>query len=110
MGKFHSVMMSTQHAEPSKATRRNEVADYTGADETAPSMVEMHRLNAEEVIKATLSDVILKNGQPALTLYGDPLYGDHTHRMPQHFYGSQKRCCEYPDDEVMEQHMSQHFT
>merc|ERR1712045_888328 len=56
------------------ATRCKEVAGYTGADETAPSMEEMNRLIVEEVIKATLSEVILKNGQPALTLFGD-----HTH-------------------------------
>merc|ERR1712071_471834 len=58
-------------AEPSKATRCKEVAGYAGADETAPSMEEMNRLFVEEVIKATLSEVILKNGQPALTLFGD---------------------------------------
>merc|ERR1711956_54478 len=61
--KFHTVVISTQHAEPSKATRCKEVAGYTGADETAPSMEEMNRLIVEEVI--------LKNGQPALTLFGD---------------------------------------
>jgi S-adenosylmethionine synthetase len=72
--KIHTVVISTQHAEPSKATRCKEVAGYTGADETAPSMEEMNRLIVEEVIKATLSEVILKNGQPALTLFGD-----HTH-------------------------------
>merc|ERR1712079_402615 len=72
--KFHTVVISTQHAEPSKATRCKEVAGYIGADETAPSMEEMNRLMGEEVIKATLSEVILKNGQPALTLFGD-----HTH-------------------------------
>merc|ERR1712088_769327 len=72
--KIHTVVISTQHAEPLKATRRKEVAGYTGADETAPSMEEMNRLIVEEVIKATLSEVILKNGQPALTLFGD-----HTH-------------------------------
>merc|ERR1712091_103955 len=32
--KFHTVVISTQHAEPSKATRRAEVAGYTGPDET----------------------------------------------------------------------------
>jgi len=64
-------VISTQHAEPSKATRCREVAGYTGADETAPSMEEMNRLVVEEVIKATLSEIMLKNGQPALTLFGD---------------------------------------
>merc|ERR1712226_157601 len=61
--KIHTVVISTQHAEPSKATRRKEVAGYTGADETAPSM--------EEVVKKTLSEVILKNGKPAISLFGD---------------------------------------
>merc|ERR1711894_257817 len=69
--KFHTIVISTQHAEPSKATRCKEVAGYTGADETAPSMEEMNRLIVEEVIKATLSEIKLKNGKPALTLFGD---------------------------------------
>merc|ERR1711881_148616 len=34
--KFHTVVISTQHAEPLKATRRKEVAGYTGPDDTAP--------------------------------------------------------------------------
>merc|ERR1712224_820791 len=34
--KVHTVVISTQHAEPLKATRRTEVAGYDGADETAP--------------------------------------------------------------------------
>merc|ERR1712056_68486 len=50
------------------------VAGYTGADETAPSMEEMNKLIEEKVIKRTLSEIILKNGKPALTLFGD-----HTH-------------------------------
>merc|ERR1711933_556316 len=57
-----------------KATRCKEVAGYTGPDATAPSMKEMNDLIIEEVVKKTLSEVILKNGQPALTLFGD-----HTH-------------------------------
>merc|ERR1712151_97133 len=72
--KIHTVVISTQHAEPLKATRRTEVAGYNGADETAPSMDDMNRLIEERVIRKTLEEIILKNGQPALTLYGD-----HTH-------------------------------
>merc|ERR1712013_711628 len=72
--KIHTIVISTQHAEPLKATRRKEVAGYTGADETAPSMEEMNKLIEEKVIKRTLSEIILKNGKPALTLFGD-----HTH-------------------------------
>jgi len=69
--KFHTIVISTQHAEPSKATRRKECAGYTGADETAPSMDEMNRLIIEEVVKSTLSEVILKSGKPAISLFGD---------------------------------------
>merc|ERR1712224_813793 len=39
--KIHTVVISTQHAEPSKATRVKEVAGYKGPDATAPSMEEM---------------------------------------------------------------------
>jgi len=72
--KIHTVVISTQHAEPLKATRRKEVAGYTGPDATAPSMEEMNKLIVEEVVKKTLQEIILKNGKPALTLFGD-----HTH-------------------------------
>merc|ERR1711971_415434 len=72
--KIHTVVISTQHAEPSKATRKKECAGYTGADETAPSMEAMNKLIEEKVIKKTLEEIKLKNGDPALSLYGD-----HTH-------------------------------
>merc|ERR1711941_48799 len=61
--KIHTVVISTQHAEPSKATRCKEVAGYTGPDATAPSMEEMNKLIVEEVVKKTLQEIILKNGQ-----------------------------------------------
>merc|ERR1711959_529018 len=70
----HTVVISTQHAAPSKALRSKEVAGYTGPDATAPSMKEMNDLIVEKVVKRTLSEIKLKNGQPALTLFGD-----HTH-------------------------------
>merc|ERR1719297_625514 len=41
---------------------------------TAPSMEEMNTLIVEHVVKKTLRDITLKNGKPALTLFGD-----HTH-------------------------------
>merc|ERR1711868_164448 len=72
--KIHTVVISTQHAEPLKAVRTKECAGYSGPEMTAPSMEEMNRLIVEEVIKRTLKEITLKNGQPALTLYGD-----HTH-------------------------------
>merc|ERR1712231_26586 len=67
----HTVVISTQHAEPLKATRCKEVAGYTGADSTAPSMEEMNKLIVEEVVKKTLAEITLKSGKPALSLYGD---------------------------------------
>jgi len=72
--KIHTVVISTQHAEPLKATRTKECAGYTGPEMTAPSMEEMNKLIVEHVIKETLKEITLKNGQAALTLFGD-----HTH-------------------------------
>merc|ERR1712110_1395701 len=72
--KIHTVVISTQHAEPSKATRKKEVAGYTGPDSTAPTMKEMNDLIVEKVVKRTLQEITLKNGDTALTLFGD-----HTH-------------------------------
>jgi len=72
--KIHTVVISTQHAEPSKAVRSKECAGYTGPEMTAPSMEEMNKLIVEEVVKETLKEITLKNGKAALTLFGD-----HTH-------------------------------
>jgi S-adenosylmethionine synthetase len=69
--KFHTVVISTQHAEPGKALRSKEVAGYKGPEATAPSMEEMNKLIVEHVVKKTLSEIILKNGKPAISLYGD---------------------------------------
>merc|ERR1712050_203183 len=54
-----------------KATRCKEVTGYTGPDATAPSMEEMNKQIVEEVVKETLQEIKLKNGEPALSLYGD---------------------------------------
>merc|ERR1711935_766080 len=72
--KVHTVVISTQHAEPSKAVRSKECAGYKGPEMTAPNMEEMNKLIVEKVIKATLQEIKLKNGEAALTLFGD-----HTH-------------------------------
>merc|ERR1712087_958567 len=72
--KIHTVVISTQHAEPSKAVRSKECAGYSGPEMTAPSMEDMNKLIVEEVVKETLKEITLKNGQPAITLFGD-----HTH-------------------------------
>jgi S-adenosylmethionine synthetase len=72
--KIHTVVISTQHAEPLKAKRSKECAGYKGAEMTAPSMEAMNKQIVEDVVKETLKEIKLKNGQPALTLFGD-----HTH-------------------------------
>merc|ERR1711871_1668033 len=72
--KIHTVVISTQHAEPSKAVRSKECEGYKGPEMTAPDMKEMNRLIVEEVVKETLKEIKLKNGKPAVSLYGD-----HTH-------------------------------
>jgi len=69
--KIHTVVISTQHAEPLKATRCKEVAGYRGPDATAPSMEEMNKLIVEEVVKKTLEEIKLKSGKSAITLFGD---------------------------------------
>merc|ERR1711953_1455600 len=71
---IHTVVISSQHAEPGKAVRTKEVEGYSGPEMTAPSMEEMNKLIEEKVIQATLAEIKLKNGQPALSLYGA-----HTH-------------------------------
>jgi S-adenosylmethionine synthetase len=68
--KIHTVVISTQHAEPLKATRSKECSGYAGPEMTAPSMEEMNKLIVEKVIKTTLSEIRLKNGNPAISLYG----------------------------------------
>ena len=56
------------------AKRSEECAGYTGKEMTAPSMEEMNKQIVEHVVKKCLSEIKLKNGKPALTLYGN-----HTH-------------------------------
>merc|ERR1712080_7729 len=60
--------------EPLKAVRSRECAGYAGEEMTAPSMVNMNKLIEERVIRKTLEEIVLKNGETALTLYGE-----HTH-------------------------------
>merc|ERR1739847_247848 len=72
--KIHTVVISTQHAEPSKAKRSEEVAGWKGQEAVAPSMNDMNDLIEKEVIVKCLEEIKLKNGKPALTLYSD-----HTH-------------------------------
>merc|ERR1712137_1015113 len=68
--KIHTVVISTQHAEPGKALRSKECEGYKGPEMTAPTMEMMNKHIEKEVIQATLASIILKNGAPALSLYG----------------------------------------
>merc|ERR1712182_23252 len=77
--KIHTVVISTQHAEPLKAVRSKECAGYTGPDMTAPSMEEMNKLIVEEVVKETLKEITLKSSKPALTLFGAHVTCTSTH-------------------------------
>jgi len=73
--KIHTVVISTQHAEPSKAKRTEEQAGrdkrgaYTGEEQIAPSMAEMNELIHEHVVVATLKSIKLKSGDSALSIY-----------------------------------------
>ena len=72
--KIHTVVISTQHAEPLKAVRSKECAGYKDTEMTAPSMEQMNKEIEEKVIKRTLESITLKSGKSAITLYGS-----HTH-------------------------------
>jgi len=65
---IHTVVISTQHAEPGKALRSKECAGYSGPEMTAPSMEDMNKALEEHVIRATLAGIQLKNGAPAFEL------------------------------------------
>merc|ERR1711977_785562 len=77
--KIHTVVISTQHAEPSKAVRSKECEGYTGPEMTAPTMEMMNKNIEQHVIVKCLEEIKLKNGKPALSLYGDP---PHLHINP----------------------------
>jgi len=72
---IHTVVISTQHAEPLKAKRTEEQngkdfrQKYKGKEQFAPSMEDMNELIHDKVIVATLESIILKNGKSALSLY-----------------------------------------
>merc|ERR1719451_175376 len=72
---IHTVVISTQHAEPLKQKRSEEQpgtdnrGKYTGAEMVAPSMEEMNELIHDHVIVATLNEIKLKNGKPSTSIY-----------------------------------------
>jgi len=68
---IHTVVISTQHAEPLKAKRTTECKGYTGDEQTAPSMADMNALITKEVVLETLKSITLKNGSSALTIFDE---------------------------------------
>ena len=72
---IHTVVISTQHAEPLKAKRTEEQngkdfrGAYTGPEQVAPSMADMNEAIHEHVVLATLKSITLKNGKPATSIY-----------------------------------------
>nr|BAH30216.1 methionine S-adenosyl transferase [Asterionellopsis glacialis] len=73
--KIHTVVISTQHAEPSNAKRTEEQSGkdnrgaYTGEEQIAPSMKEMNDLIHDHVVVKTLESITLKNTESALSIY-----------------------------------------
>merc|ERR1711904_319288 len=56
------------------AVRSKECEGYSGPEMTAPTMEMMNKHIEKDVIVACLEEITLKNGKPAVSLYGD-----HTH-------------------------------
>merc|ERR1712070_801226 len=69
--KIHTVLISTQHAEPLKAKKTEEwkKQGYTGPEAIAPSMEAMNEAIIEKVVIATLAGITLKNGKPATSIF-----------------------------------------
>lgn len=67
--RIHTVVISTQHAEPGVQKRTLECAGYTGAEAVAPSMAEMNELIVQEVVIKTLESITLKNGNSAVSIF-----------------------------------------
>merc|ERR1719301_437467 len=60
--KIHTIVISTQHAEPSKAKKNKERGGWLPWDDaTAPSMEEMNKLIVSEVVEKCLEEIISKN-------------------------------------------------
>jgi S-adenosylmethionine synthetase len=66
---IHTVVISTQHAEPKVRTRADEVDGYKGDAAVAPSMEEMNELIVQEVVIKCLEEITLKNGESALSIF-----------------------------------------
>jgi S-adenosylmethionine synthetase len=73
---IHTVVISSQHAEPGKAKRSKEQDGKderpmwpADKEELAPTLEVMNEMIHDKVIVATLESIKLKNGQSALSIY-----------------------------------------
>jgi len=66
---IHTVLISTQHADPGVALRSEEDKSYDGPEMTAPTKKEMDELLINEVVVKTLEEITLKNGEPATSIF-----------------------------------------
>jgi S-adenosylmethionine synthetase len=66
---IHTVLISTQHADPGVAVRSEEDKSYDGPEMTAPTKKEMDELLISEVVIKTLEEITLKNGEPATSIF-----------------------------------------
>merc|ERR1711959_63794 len=68
------VTIATRLGKKLTDVRSKECDGYTGPEMTAPTMEMMNKAIEKDVIVKCLEEIKLKNGQPAVSLYGD-----HTH-------------------------------
>lgn len=78
---IHTVLISTQHCEPGRRQKGQELPGYTGPDatEVAPSMEEMNELIIQHVVIRTLQDIA--RGRPGVHVYGGGLPGGGSGRI-----------------------------
>jgi S-adenosylmethionine synthetase len=70
---IHTVVISSQHAECGKRKRTEECPGWKPtkgkSDEVCPVLDKMNAILVKEVVEATLSEITLKNGKSALTIF-----------------------------------------
>jgi S-adenosylmethionine synthetase len=66
---LHTVVISTQHAEPLKCKRTEECVGYKGDEMVAPSMADMNEAIIQNVVIKTLEEITLKNGESAVSIF-----------------------------------------
>jgi S-adenosylmethionine synthetase len=66
---IHTVVISSQHAEPAVRKRSEEVEGWAGPEEVAPPLAEMNELILQHVIIRTLESITLLDGKPATSIF-----------------------------------------